>query len=167
MTENKQAVEYNEEVEHKEMELSQVVDDLSFFLPENMEETEEVARPVSRRFKDKEGKVIPFRFKAISTARVEEIEKLCMEPVYTGSRKKKIGEKLNNARYMALIAVETTLYPNFRSAELRKAYKQQDPIEVAKKMLHVAGEYAEWLHAANEINGFDDTLEDLEEAAKN
>ncbi|ARK26111.1 phage portal protein [Sporosarcina sp. P37] len=149
------------------MELSQVVDDLSFFLPENVEETEEVALPVSRRFKDKEGKVIPFRFKAISTARVEEIEKMCMEPVYTGSRKKKIGEQLNNARYMALIAVETTLYPNFRSAELRKAYKQQDPIDVAKKMLHVAGEYAEWLKAANEVNGFDDTLEDLEEAAKN
>lgn len=166
MTENIQTNAV-EEVENEEMVLSEVVDDLSFFFPENVEEVEEIVRPVSRRFKDKKGKVVPFRFKPIATKRIDELEKLSTEPIYAGTRRKKVGERVNQARFMAHIAVESTVFPNFKSAELRKAYGEQDPIEIAKKMLHVGGEYAEWLHIANEINGYDDTLEDLEEAAKN
>lgn len=159
----------NEEVEviEEDVEISEVVNDLSFFMPGAAEEVEEVLRLVSRRFKDKEGKLIPFRFKPVTTTRIDELEKLHTVPVYSGSRRRKTGERVDQSRFMAHIAVESTVYPNFKSAELRKAYSDQDPIEVAKKMLHVGGEYSEWLQIANEINGFDDSLEELEEAAKN
>ncbi|MCY8247936.1 phage tail assembly chaperone, partial [Bacillus inaquosorum] len=74
---------------------------------------------------------------------------------------------LDSQRFYARIAVETTVYPNFKAKELREAYKTEDPVEVAKRVLSVGGEYANWLNKAIEINGFDDDLEDLEEAAKN
>ncbi len=156
-----------EEIENEEVELSEVVNDLSFFMPGAAEEVEEVERFVSKRFKDKKGNVIPFRFKPITTTRIDELEKLHTVPIYSGSRRRKTGEKVDQSRFIAHIAVESTIYPNFKSAELRKAYGEQDPIEIAKKMLHVGGEYSEWLQVANEINGFDDSLEDLEETAKN
>lgn len=148
-------------------EVTEIANDLSFFMPGVAGEVEEITRPVSKRFKDKKGNVVPFRFKAISTERIDELEKLHTVPVYSGSRKRKTGERVDQSRFMAHIAVESTIYPDFKSADLRKAYKTQDPIEVAKKMLHIGGEYAEWIQIANEINGFDDTVEDLEEAAKN
>lgn len=157
----------NVEVIEGEVELSEEVNDLSFFLPSAAEEVEEVERLVSKRFKDGKGKLIPFRFKPITTSRIDELEKFHTEPIYKGSRRRKVGEQVNQSRFMASIAVESTIYPNFKAADLRKAYGEQDPIEVAKKMLHVGGEYSTWLQIANEINGFDDSIEELEEAAKN
>lgn len=159
----------NNEVEEieEEVELSEVVNDLSFFMPGAAEEVEEVERLVSGRFKDTKGKFIPFRFKPVTTSRIDELEKLHTVPVYSGSRKRKTGERVDQSRFMAHIAVESTVYPNFKSADLRKAYGEQDPIEIVKKMLHVGGEYSTWLQIANEINGFDDSIEELEEAAKN
>ncbi|MGA3882152.1 phage tail assembly chaperone, partial [Bacillus pumilus] len=53
------------------------------------------------------------------------------------------------------------------SKELREAYSTQDPVEVAKSVLSVGGEYANWLNKAIEIKGFEDEIEDLEDAAKN
>ncbi len=156
-----------EEIENEDVELSEVVNDLSFFMPGAADEVEEIMRPVSRRFKNKEGKIIPFRFKPVTTQRIDELEKLHTVPVYGGSRGKKTGERVDQSRFMAHMAVESTVFPNFKSAELRKAYGEQDPIEIAKKVLHIGGEYSEWIQVSTEINGFDDSFEDLEEAAKN
>lgn len=142
-----------------------VVNDISVFMPGQAEKTEEVEIPISRRFKNAEGKVIPFVFKPITTERVDEIEKQSMKMVKQKGRH--IGQELDQARFMARIAVESTVYPNFKSEQFRRAYKTEDPIEVAKKVLNVAGEYSTWLSKASEVNGFDDTLEDLEELAKN
>lgn len=150
----------NEEIEEVE-----IANDLSFFMPGKAETVEEIKIPISSRFKDAKGEIIPFVFKAITTARVDELEELSTESIIKKNRK--VGEKVNQARFIAHIAVESTVYPNFKSAEFRKAYKTEDAVEIAKKVLNVAGEYANWLNKANEINGFNDTPEDLEEAAKN
>lgn len=139
--------------------------DLSFFMPGVAEDVEEIKAPISARFKDKNGNIIPFIFKAIPTERVEELEKTSMKTVR--HRNKVIGKEVDHPRFMARVAVESTVYPNFKADELRKAYKTEDPVEIAKKVLHVPGEYGEWLSKASEVNGFDDSIEDLEEAAKN
>lgn len=49
--------------------------DLSFFMPGQTIEAEEVEVPISKRFVDKEGNVVPFIFKAITTERIDELEK--------------------------------------------------------------------------------------------
>ncbi|KIL80733.1 phage tail assembly chaperone [Bacillus badius] len=145
--------------------VEEVAMDLSFFMPGVAKAVEVEEWPISKRFVDKKGKVIPFKFKAITTERIDELEKESMKPVYQG--KKKVGETVDTARFYAKVAIESTIYPNFKAAELRKAYKTEDPVEVAKQVLHIGGEYANWVAKAVEINGFDDTPEDLEEAAKN
>ncbi|WP_410979132.1 phage tail assembly chaperone [Cobetia sp. SIMBA_158] len=38
---------------------------------------------------------------------------------------------------------------------------------MAKRVLSVGGEYANWLNKAIEVNGFEDEIEDLETEAKN
>jgi hypothetical protein len=139
--------------------------DLSFFMPGKAEDAEEIKAPISRRFKDGKGNVIPFVFKPITTDRVDELEKTSLKSVVKNNRV--VGKELDNARFMARIAVESTVYPDFKAVELRKAYKTEDPVEVAKKMLHVPGEYSNWIAKAAEVNGFDDDVEDLEEIVKN
>lgn len=139
--------------------------DLSFFMPGKAGESKTEEAPISKRFKDKKGNIIPFKFKAITTERVDELEKMSMKN--TVKNNKVVGRELDSARFMARIAVESTLYPDFKAQEMRKAYKTEDPVEVAKQVLHVAGEYSNWIAKAAEINGFEDDLEDLEEEAKN
>ncbi|AWM42757.1 phage portal protein [Bacillus velezensis] len=139
--------------------------DLSFFMPGQTIEAEEVKVPISKRFKDKAGNVVPFVFKAITTERIDELEK--ENTTYKNVKGRGRVKDLDSQRFYARIAVETTVYPNFKSKELREAYKTEDPVEVAKRILSVGGEYANWLNKAIEINGFEDDLEDLEEEAKN
>lgn len=139
--------------------------DLSFFMPGQTIEAEEVKVLISKRFKDKAGNVIPFVFKAITTERIDELEK--ENTTYKNVKGRGRVKELDSQRFYARIAVETTVYPNFKSKELREAYKTEDPVEVAKRVLSVGGEYANWLNKAIEINGFEDDLEDLEEEAKN
>ncbi|WP_332286697.1 phage tail assembly chaperone [Bacillus velezensis] len=139
--------------------------DLSFFMPGQTIEAEEVKVPISKRFKDKAGNVVPFVFKAITTERIDELEK--ENTTYKNVKGRGRVRDLDSQRFYARIAVETTVYPNFKSKELREAYKTEDPVEVAKRILSVGGEYANWLNKAIEINGFEDDLEDLEEEAKN
>ncbi|TYS31758.1 phage tail assembly chaperone [Bacillus pumilus] len=139
--------------------------DLSFFMPGQTTEAEEVKSIISKRFVDKEGKVIPFVFKAITTERIDELEK--ENTTYKNVKGRGRVKDLDSQRFYARIAVESTIYPDFKSKELREAYSTQDPVEVAKRVLSVGGEYANWLNKAIEVNGFEDEIEDLEDAVKN
>ncbi|WP_368653768.1 phage portal protein [Ornithinibacillus sp. 4-3] len=159
MTENHENTFENQE------ENKVVANDITFFMPGNFEEAEVVESPISKRFKDNEGKIIPFRFKPLSTERVDEIEELNQKTVR--QKGKILGRETDFARFIAHVAVETTIYPNFKDEKFRQAYGTQDPIEIAKKVLNVAGEYSNWIAKISEVNGFDDTIDELEEAAKN
>ncbi|ADV96275.1 MULTISPECIES: phage tail assembly chaperone [Bacillus] len=146
-------------------EKNENVYDLSFFMPGKTIEAEEIKVPISKRFVDKKGNIVPFIFKAITTERIDELEK--ETTTYKNVKGRGRVKDLDSQRFYARIAVESTVYPDFRSKELREAYKTADPVEVAKRVLSVGGEYANWLNKAIEINGFEDELEDLEEEAKN
>ncbi|OES45807.1 phage tail assembly chaperone [Domibacillus iocasae] len=139
--------------------------DMSFFLAGKEKPVTEENVVVSRRYVDAEGKVIPFVMKPITTERIEEIEADCYTPVYEGS--KKVGEEFDRPRWIARMGIESTVYPNFRDKDLLKSFGAQDPVEVLKKMLSVGGEYAEFMKAAQRINGYMDTFEDLVSEAKN
>jgi hypothetical protein len=144
-------------------EVSVEEQDISIFLPGNVEEPEEVKEVISSRFKDKKGKPVPFVFQAITTERIDELEKECT--TYSKVRGQGRVKKFDAQRFSERMAIETTIFPNFKSKEFRKAYKTEDPIEVAKKVLFIGGEYQRWLEKAQDVNGFND--DDLEEVAKN
>lgn len=139
--------------------------DMSFFIGGKAAPVTEEEVIVSRRFKDNEGKVIPFVMKAIPTELIEELEEACYTPQYEGS--KKVGEEFDRARWIARMGIESTIYPNFKDPELLKANGVIDPVEAIKKVLCVGGEYAEFMRAAQRVNGYFDTFEDLVIQAKN
>lgn len=139
--------------------------DLSFFFPENNTESaiEEVV--LSKRFKDKKGNIIPFKMKAITQTEVERIRKDCTE------RKKVRGQgtvkEVNMEKMYEQVALNSTVYPDFRSKELLDAYGEYDSIAVAKRVLHVPGEYATWIQKTLEINELDEDYSEIEDDIKN
>lgn len=135
---------------------------LQAFMTPNTEETREVI--ISDRFKDKDGKVVPFVIKSLSQAENEEIKKRTSIPIVKNGVV--IGDKLDSEKYGRELVLACVTTPNFRDSELCKFYATMDPLEVPSKMLRV-GEYTKLVKAINDLSGFNDNLDVLEEEAKN
>lgn len=137
---------------------------LSAFFANNVQSeiTEEVV--VSERFKDEEGKPIPWKLRTMTEAENEEIRKSS-----TRKAKQKNGMQvpdLNPDLYVAKMVVACVVYPNLKDAELLQSYGVMAADELLKKML-LAGEYAALAQKVQEINGFDKDINDLVEEVKN
>ena len=135
---------------------------LQAFMTPNTEETREVI--ISDRFKDKDGKVVPFVIKSLSQAENEEIKRRTSVPMIEHNTI--IGQKIDSEKYGRELVLASVTSPNFRDSELCKFYATMDPLEVPSKMLRV-GEYNRLVKAINDLNGLNDDLKVLEEEAKN
>ena len=135
----------------------------AFLQPPIMENVEEVI--VSKRFVDEEGKVRPFKVRAIN----QEINNRLLTKA-TKKRKQdgQIYTELDNAKYMAALVVACTVEPDFKNSELCAYYQTANPEDVPMRMLST-GEFARLSKKIREINGMmdEDELEEAKEEAKN
>lgn len=129
--------------------------------PVSAEEVKEVV--ISKRFVDKDGKPIPFRIKTIMQEENERITRKCRKvETIRGQR----VESLDNQKYNRALIVACTIEPDFRNADLCKAYGTVDPLDLPGKMLTV-GEANNLAREILDLNGFSDEAEQLEDEAKN
>lgn len=135
---------------------------LQAFMTPNTEETREVI--ISDRFKDKDGKVVPFVIKSLSQAENEEIRKRSTKPVVKNGVV--VSERLDSSKFGKELILACVSTPNFKNSELCNFYATMDPLEVPGKMLRT-GEYNRLVKAISDLNGFNDDLEVLEDEAKN
>lgn len=133
----------------------------AFLQPPVMDETQEVI--VSKRFKGADGKPVPFVIRVIDQ---ETNDRLIRQ---ASKRKKENGrsyQELDGDRYRKLLISACVVEPNFKDADLCSYYKTMDPLDVPGRMLS-SGEYKRLIQAINELNGFADDDEAVEEEAKN
>lgn len=138
------------------------MDNLQAFLnPVAVDETKEVV--ISKRFVDKDGKPVPFRIKTIMQEENERITRKCRKvETIRGQR----VESMDNQKYNRALIVACTVEPDFRNADLCKAYGTVDPLDLPGKMLTV-GEANNLAREILDLNGFSDEAEQLEDEAKN
>ncbi len=137
--------------------------DLQAFFAQNTDSsiTEEVV--VSERFKDKEGKPIPWVLRNLTEAENEEHRKAATKRV---KGKGGAQTETDTNDYMAKLAVASVVFPDLKNAELQKSYGVMGGEDLLRRML-LPGEYARLLQKIQEINGFDQAMEDLIEEVKN
>ncbi|WP_273483608.1 phage tail assembly chaperone [Desulforamulus ruminis] len=138
--------------------------DLSvFFAQDDLGEiTEEVV--VSTRFKDKEGKPVPWRLRSMTEA-----ENKAIRQSATKSVKARHGgptREVDFEEYLAKLAVASIVYPNLKDADLQASYRVKGADAVLQKML-LPGEYATLLQKVQELNGFDQDINELVDEVKN
>lgn len=132
---------------------------LSAFLhPAQTEETREVI--ISNRFRDEDGKPVPFRIRAVTQEQNDALTRKCRRVQTVNGQRQ---ETLDTVQLNRELVVAATVEPDFSSAEVCDAYGTKIPAQVPGKML-LAGEYARLLKAIMELSGF---TENLEEQAKN
>lgn len=138
--------------------------DLSSFFRENAVKTEEVKYVVSTRFVDKNKKPVEWILRPVSSQTDEDLRKQS-----TITKKNMSGQsqlELDVNKYIGLLAVACTVYPNLNDENLQNSYAVMGADSLLKKML-LPGEYANYLLKVQEICGFDQKIDDMIKQAKN
>lgn len=139
---------------------------LSAFLAENALPVENIKFAASRRFLSPDKKPMEWEIKAISSTEDEALRKACTKRVPVPGKKNQFQRELDADAYLGKLAVACTVFPDLNNADLQNSYHVMGGEALLKAML-TPGEYAEYVSKVQEVCGFDTTLQDEVDEAKN
>ncbi len=139
---------------------------LSVFFAENVERDEVIKYVASKRFKDEKGNPVEWQIGCITSDEDEAIRKSCTRKVPIPGKKNAYMPETDFESYLGKLAVRCIAYPNLNDVDLQNSYGVMGADKLLKTMLK-PGEYQDLLKKIQEVNGFDETMEDLVEEAKN
>lgn len=139
---------------------------LSAFLSQNAVKDENIKYVASKRFIDEEGNPMQWEICCITSEEDELIRKACTRKVQVPGKRNQFTQETDYNKYLGKLAARCTVFPNLSDAELQNSYGVMGDDVLLKKMLK-PGEYADYLAKVQEVNGFDATMEELVDEAKN
>ena len=139
--------------------------DFSVFMAGNVIKNETIKYVASERFKVK-GKPVEWELKAIDSELDELIRKECTKRVPIVGKRGQYNMETDTDKYLGKLCVACTVYPDLNNAELQDSYGVKTPDALLKKMLK-SGEYTEYKAKVMEINGYDMSMDELVDEAKN
>lgn len=131
---------------------------LAAFLQPKQVQNKEVV--ISDRFLGEDGKPVPFEIRPILTDEAQELMKQNMKPKKDGT------QDFDSASYQADLIIAATVFPDFKSAELQKAYGVLGERELLMHMLLI-GEYTQLRNKVFALSGIYDDINAKIEEAKN
>lgn len=140
--------------------------DLSCFLSGNAIAVENVKFVASKRFVNEDKKPVEWEIRCIGTDEDEALKKNCTKRVPVTGKKGMFVPETDYSRYVGLLAAACTVFPNLDDKELQDSYHVMGADVLLKKML-TPGEYNEYLAKVQEVNGFDVSMDELVDEAKN
>ena len=135
------------------------------FMAGSAKDDEIVKYIASKRFTDN-GKPVEWQIKAIDSDKDELIRKECTKRVPISGKRGQYNQETDTDKYIGKICVACTVYPDLNNAELQDSYGVKTADALLKKMLK-PGEYTEYKAKVMEVNGYDMSMEELVDEAKN
>lgn len=139
--------------------------DFSVFMAGNVNANETVKYVASKRFVQNK-KPVEWELKPISSTLDEAIRKECTKKVPIVGKRGQYNQETDTDKYIGKLCVACTVYPNLNDAALQDSYGVKSGDELLKKML-LPGEYTEYKAKVMEVNGYDLSMEELVDEAKN
>lgn len=139
--------------------------DFSVFMAGSAATNETVKYVASKRFVQNK-KPVEWELKAVTTSLDEAIRKECTKKVPIAGKRGQYTQETDTDKYIGKLCVACTVYPNLNDAELQDSYGVKSGDELLKKML-LPGEYTEYKAKVMEVNGYDMSMEELVDEAKN
>lgn len=138
---------------------------LAIFMAGNAKDDEIVKYVASKRFVNN-GKPVEWELQAIDSDLDELIRKECTKKVPIAGKRGQYTQETDTDKYIGKMCVACTVFPDLNDAELQDSYDVRTPDELLKRMLK-PGEYTEYKAKVMEVNGYDMSMEELVEEAKN
>ena len=120
----------------------------------------------SNRFIGTDKKPVEWEIKCISSEEDEQLKKACTNRVPVMGKKGMFMPETDYNLYVGRLAAACTVYPDLNNKELQDSYHVMGSDALLKQML-TPGEYNGYLAKVQEINGFDASMGELVEEAKN
>jgi hypothetical protein len=139
---------------------------LTAFLAENAFAVENVKFAASKRFMGDDGKPMLWEIKTITGTEDEALRKSCAKRVPIPGKKNQYQKETDYDMYLGKLAVACTVFPDLNNKELQDSYKVMGADALLKTML-TPGEYADYVQKVQEVCGFDTSLQDEVDEAKN
>ena len=139
--------------------------DFAIFMAGNAQKVETVKFVASKRFGTKD-KPVEWELKAIDSDTDESIRKECTKKVPVAGKRGQYTQETDTDKYIAKMCAACTVYPNLNDAELQDSYGVKSADALLRKML-LPGEYTEYKAKVMEVNGYDMSMEELVDEAKN
>ena len=139
--------------------------EFSVFMAGNVKPDETVKYVASKRFIQNK-KPIEWELKPVSSSLDEAIRKECTKKVPIAGKRGQYTQETDTDKYIGKLCVACTVYPNLNDAELQDSYGVKSGDELLKKML-LPGEYTEYKAKVMEVNGYDMSMEEMVDEAKN
>lgn len=139
---------------------------LSAFLAENALPIENIKFVASKRFLGADKKPIEWEIKTITGTDDEALRKSCAKRVPIPGKKNQYQKETDYDMYLGKLAVACTVFPDLNNKELQDSYKVMGAEALLKTML-TPGEYADYISKIQEVCGFDTSLQEDVDEAKN
>ena len=140
---------------------------LSLFLKKNKIQKENTIYAATKSLVDEKGKPLLWEIKPLTTKESENIRESCMIEVPVKGKPNMFRPKLNTSQYLAKMMVSSIAFPNLFDAELQDSYGVKTPEDLLKEMIDDPGEYNDFAAFIQEFNGFNTSMEEKVEEAKN
>jgi hypothetical protein len=143
---------------------------LELFFAENVELEENVQYVVSNRFKDKDGNPIPWEIRALSADENNALKKQCVVRKQVPGKRGQYTNEFDNLKYISLLCVNSIVSPDLNNAKLQDSWSKKVGYQIMNggdllNVMLLSGEYDLLSQKVQEVNGYDDDInEDIEEA---
>ena len=138
---------------------------LSVFLAGNKDVEETTKVVISNRYKVK-GKPVAWEIKPVDSDTDEMLRKECTKKTQVAGKRGQYTMDTDMDKYLSKLCVKCVVFPNLNDAELQDSYNVKSAETLLKKLL-LPGEYLELKAVVMEVNGFDVSMEDRIDEAKN
>lgn len=141
--------------------------DLSRFLKANKIKRENTTFAATKSLVDAKGNPLPWTIKPLTTKENDAIRDECMIDVPVKGKPNVFRPKLDTSKYIGKMICACVVEPNLYDKDLQDSYDVMSPDDLLKEMIDDPGEYQEFATFVQNFNGFNTTLEDKVEEAKN
>lgn len=114
-----------------------------------------------------DGTPLKWEFRHIASKENESLRDSCTSEVQITGKPNLFRPKLDTSRYLTEMICASTVVPDLYDKELQDSYNVKTPEDLVFAMVDDAGEYAELCAWMQKFQGFNKTLDDKVEEAKN
>ena len=139
----------------------------SRFMKANKIEKATTKMAVTKSLVDEDGQPLEWTLKPLTTKENDNIRDECMRDVPVTGKPNVFRPKLDTSKYIARMICACVIEPNLFDKELQDSYGVYTPEDLLKEMVDDPGEYQNLASFIQAYNGFDTTLDDKVEEAKN
>ena len=137
------------------------------FMKNNKKIKQNALHPVTKSLCDEQGNPLEWEFKHISTKENEEIRESCIKEVPIPGKPNAYRLKMQSSMYVQKLIAASVVVPDLYDAELQNSYGVKLPEDLLLALVAAPRDYNELAMYVQKFQGFDVSLEDKVEEAKN